>query len=94
MPLTDAEREQLQDYQLMMGEDGGNLALALDQLTDVMAMVGQHKVHCRVEKGPRAGEATLDIVDLLNTLQKAKTLVQQTFLRLKSESDPPGSSKT
>jgi hypothetical protein len=94
MPLTDTEREQLQDYQLMMGEDGGNLALALDQLTDVMAMVGQHKVHCRVEKGPRAGEATLDIVDLLNTLQKAKTLVQQTFLRLKSESDPPGSSKT
>ena len=94
MPLTDAEREQLQDYQFMMGEDAGNLALALDQLTDVMAMVGQHQVHCRVEKGPRAGETSLDIVELVNTLQKAKTLVQQTFLRLKSESDPPGSSKT
>jgi hypothetical protein len=83
MAWTDAERDQLEDYHLMMGEEAGNLALALDQLTDVMAMVGQHKVHCRVEKGPRAGEPPLDIVELLNTLQKAKTLVQRTLLRLK-----------
>jgi hypothetical protein len=79
------ELEKLHDYQLMMGENAGNLAMALDQLTDVMAMVGQHKVHCRVEKGPRAGEPPLDIVELLDTLQKAKGLVQQTLLHLKDE---------
>jgi hypothetical protein len=86
MSLTPVEREQLQDYQQMMGHDAGALALALDRLTDVMAMLGQHKVHCRVEKGPRAGEATLDLVETLQTLQTAKTLVQETMLRLRAGS--------
>jgi hypothetical protein len=85
MPLTEAEIDQLADYQFMMGEDAGRLAFALDQLTNVMAMVGQHKIHCRVEKGPRAGEPPLNIVELLGALQKAKVLVQQTLLRLKED---------
>src|SRR5262245_6521626 len=85
MPLTQAEIDQLDDYQFMMGEHAGKLALVLDQLTDVMAMVGQHKTHCRVEKGPRTGAPPLDIVELLSTLQKAKGLVQQTLLRLKED---------
>jgi hypothetical protein len=88
MSLTPAERDQLDDYQLMMGEDAGRLALALDRLTDVMAMVGQHKVHCRVEKGPRAGAPPLDIIELLDTLQKAKTLVQATLLHLRTPPCP------
>jgi hypothetical protein len=83
MPQSPEDEEKLADYQFMMGEDAGRLALALDQLTDVMAMVGQHTVHCRVEKGPRAGEAPLDIAELLDVLQNAKSLVQQTLLRLK-----------
>jgi hypothetical protein len=83
MDLSPAERDQLEDYQTMMGGEAGRLALALDQLTDVMAALGQHKVHCRVEKGPRAGEPPLDLVDLLQTLQKAKSLVQQTLLVLR-----------
>jgi hypothetical protein len=87
MSLSPAEQDQLRDYQFMMGEDAGRLALALDQLTDVMALVGQHKVYCRVEKGPRAGEPPLDIGELLDTLQKAKTLVQTTLLRLKAGPD-------
>jgi hypothetical protein len=85
MSLTPAERQQLEDYQQMMGLDAGALALALDRLTDVMAMLGQHKVHCRVEKGPRAGEATLDLTETLRTLQQAKTLVQETMLRLRAQ---------
>jgi len=82
MPESPEDREKLGDYQFMMGEDAGRLALVLDQLTDVMAMVGQHTVHCRVEKGPRAGEAPLDIEQLLDVLQSAKSLVQETLLRL------------
>ncbi len=83
MPQSPEDREKLADYQFMMGEDAGRLALVLDQLTDVMAMVGQHTVHCRVEKGPRAGEAPLDISQLLEVLQNSKSLVQQSLLRLK-----------
>jgi len=83
MTLDPAELEKLEDYQTMLGEDAGRLALALDQLTDLMAGLGQHKVHCRVEKGPRAGEPPLDLVELLATLHKAKSLVQQTLLRLR-----------
>ena len=37
----------------------------------------------RVEKGPRAGEPPLDLIELLDVLQKAKTLVQETMLRLR-----------
>jgi hypothetical protein len=85
MGLTPAERQQLEDYQTMMGRDAGSLALALDSLTDVVAMLGQHKVYCRVEKGPRAGQPPLDLEELLDVMQKAKALVQETLLRLRED---------
>jgi hypothetical protein len=85
MGLTQPERDQLEDYRTMLGPDAGTLALALDQLTDVMAALGQHKVYCRVEKGPRAGQPPLDLVELLDTLTKAKALVQETLLRLRDQ---------
>jgi hypothetical protein len=83
VPLTPAEREKLEDYQQMMGAQAGNLALALDSLTDALALLGQHTVYCRVDRGPRAGEPPLDIAGALDTLQKAKALVQQTLLDLR-----------
>ena len=83
MSWTPVELETLEDYRLMMGTEAGGLALVLDQLTDVMAMLGQHKVHCRVEKGPRVGEPPLDLIELLDVLQKSKSLVQETMLRLR-----------
>ena len=55
MALTPAEQQRLDDYQTMMGKEAGNLALALDSLSDVMALLGLHKVYCRVEKGPHVG---------------------------------------
>jgi hypothetical protein len=85
MELTPAERDQLDDYQHMMGQTAGALALALDRLTDVMALLGQHKIYCRVEKGPRAGEPPLDLLEVLDTLQKAKGLVQETLLTLRED---------
>jgi hypothetical protein len=83
MSLTGEEAAQLQDYQFMLGPEAGNLAFALDRLTDVMALIGQHKVYCRVEKGPRAGQPPLDVIEVVDTLQKAKDLVQQTLLQLR-----------
>jgi hypothetical protein len=83
MQLDPEDRQKLEDYQLMMGNEAGSLALVLDQLTDVMALVGQHTVYCRIEKGPHAGEATLDLAEVMNGLQTAKNLVQQTLQRLR-----------
>ena len=74
----------LDDYRFQMGYDAGNLALALDQLTDVMTAVAQHAVHCRVERGARKGEPPLDVVHLTELLQTAKGLVQESLLRLKA----------
>jgi hypothetical protein len=88
MALTPAEREQLDDYRHMMGQTAGSLALALDRMTDVMAMLGQHKVYCRVEKGPRAGEPPLDLQELLDALETAKSLVQDSLLRLREDRQP------
>ena len=83
MPLNDADAARLDDYRFQMGHDAGNLALALDQLTDVMAAVARHAVHCRVERGAREGQPPLDVVHLTELLQSAKGLVQESLLRLK-----------
>ena len=83
MPLSDDEQTKLDDLRFMLGRDAGALALVLEQLTDAMAIAGQHTVYCRVEKGPRAGAPPLDVVDLLDTLAKAKEMVQETMLKLR-----------
>jgi hypothetical protein len=83
MNLDPVERDKLEDYQKMMGFEAGNLALALDRLTDGMALIGQHGVYCRIEKGPHAGTASLDLTEVLTSLETAKRLVQETLLRLR-----------
>jgi hypothetical protein len=83
MNLDAAEREKLEGYQQMMGVEAGNLALALDRLTDGMALIGQHTVYCRVEKGPHAGEAVLDLAEVMESLETAKRLVQETLMKLR-----------
>src|SRR6185503_11502650 len=52
--------DRLDDYRFQMGRDAGNLAMALDTLTDAMNAAALHAVHCRVERGPRQGEPPLD----------------------------------
>ncbi len=83
MQLSSVDQDQLDHYQIQYGAEAGRLALALDRLTDVMAQLGQHKVYCRVEKGARAGQPPLDLVEALDTLQFAKGLVQATLLQLR-----------
>ncbi len=85
MPLPEPDAARLDDYRFQMGHDAGNLALVLDSLTDVMRLLGQHKTYCRVEKGLRAGQPPLDIVELTRLLQATKDLVQESLLRLKNE---------
>jgi hypothetical protein len=85
--MPDDADEKLDDLRQMLGPDGGNLAMALEQLTDAMALVNLHAVYCRVEKGPRAGQPPLDVADVLKTLEKVKELVQESLQRLRNRSE-------
>ena len=85
MELSPAERDRLEDLRQMMGAEAGNLAFALDRLTDVMALVGQHKVYCRIEKGLRAGEPALDLVAIFDGLNTAKALLQESMQHLRQD---------
>ena len=84
MNLPEPDAERLDDYRFQMGHDAGNLALVLDNLTDVLRLLGQHKIYCRVEKGLRAGEPPLDLVELTKLLDATKELVKDSLLRLKN----------
>jgi hypothetical protein len=70
----DKHREQLEVHETMMGATRGRLAVALDLLTDALAMVGQHGVYCRSTRSP--GRPTLDIALVLEQIGDAKELVQ------------------
>ena len=67
-------RESLEVHQTMMGDQRGRLAVALDLLTDALAMVGQHGVYCQSTRMP--GRPTMDIALVLEQIGDAKELVQ------------------
>ena len=46
-------RDALEVHETMMGSTGGRLAVALDLLTDALAMVGQHGVYCQNTRNTR-----------------------------------------
>jgi hypothetical protein len=70
----DKHREALEIHETMMGADRGRLAVALDLLTDALAMVGQHGVYCQSTRLP--GRPTMDIALVLEQIGDAKELLQ------------------
>lgn len=82
MNPSDATR--LDDYRFQMGHDAGNLALALDHLTDAITALNQHLVYYRLEEGQRR-TAPPDLPPLLGLLADTKALVQESLLRLKDK---------
>jgi hypothetical protein len=74
MSVFDKHRDQLEVHETMMGSSRGRLAVALDLLTDSLALVGQHGVYCRSER--YIGKPKMDIALILEQLQDAKELVQ------------------
>ena len=52
MSVFDKHRDTLEHHETMMGSARGRLAVALDLLTDSLALVGQHGVYCRSERFP------------------------------------------
>ncbi len=65
---------QLELHETMMGQARGRLAVALDLLTDALAMVGQHGVYCQSARIP--GRPTLDIAFVVEQIGDAKELLQ------------------
>lgn len=74
MSALDKHRDALEVHETMMGSANGRLAVALDLLTDALAMVGQHGVYCQSMRVPN--KPTLDIALVLEQIGDAKELLQ------------------
>ena len=74
MSVFDKHHDELEKHVTMMGSPRGRLAVALDLLTDALAMVGQHGVYCQSARTP--GRPTMDIRLVLEQIGDAKELVQ------------------
>jgi hypothetical protein len=74
MTVFSRHRDELERHETMMGQASGRLAVALDILTDALAMVGQHGVYCQSARLP--GQPTLDIATVIGQIADAKELLQ------------------
>jgi hypothetical protein len=74
-------RDALEIHETMMGPARGRVAVALDLLTDSMALVGQHGVYCRSERFP--GAPKMDIALVLEQIDDAKQLLQSAMEAMK-----------
>ena len=74
MSAFDKHRDALEVHETMMGSAKGRLAVALDLLTDALAMVGQHGVYCQSTRLP--GKPALDIALVVEQIGDAKELLQ------------------
>jgi hypothetical protein len=81
--VFDKHRDTLEHHETMMGATRGRLAVALDLLTDSLALVGQHGIYCKSERFP--GTPRMDIAMVLEQLDDAKQLVQSAMENLRSK---------
>ena len=79
MDTFDKHRDALEVHETMLGTERGRLAVALDLLTDALAMVGQHGVYCQSARTP--GRPTMDIALILEQIADAKELLQSVIER-------------
>ena len=87
MSVHDKHRETLETHEEMLGRAKGRLAVALDLLTDALALVGQHGVYCQSARIP--GKPAMDIRLVLEQIGDAKELLQS-VIELKPSSDTTG----
>jgi hypothetical protein len=84
----DKHRRELEAHETMMGVSRGRVAVAMDLLTDALAMVGQHGVYCQSTRRP--GQPTLDIALVLEQIGDAKELLQSVIEARGMGESPPG----
>lgn len=82
MSVFQKHQDSLEQHETMMGPARGRLAVALDLLTDSLALVGQHGVYCRSERFP--GQPKMDIRMVVEQLNDAKQLVQSAMEAIKT----------
>ena len=66
-------REELENYEFMMGLERGRLAVSMDVLTDALALIGQHGVYCVSNRNPAV--PALDLQAVLAGINGAKELI-------------------
>lgn len=74
MSVFDKHQDALEAHETMMGTPKGRVAVALDLLTDALALVGQHGVYCqsaRLGGGPK-----MDVALIIEQIGDAKELLQ------------------
>ncbi len=81
MSVFQKHHETLERHETMMGSARGRMAVALDLLTDSVALVGQHGVYCRSARFP--GKPKMDIALILEQLEDAKQLMQSAMEELR-----------
>ena len=77
----DKHRDALEVHETMMGSARGRLAVALDLLTDSLALVGQHGIYCQSDRFP--GKPRMDIALVLEQIEDAKQLMQSAMEELR-----------
>lgn len=87
MSVHDKHRDTLETHETMLGAARGRLAVALDLLTDALALVGQHGVYCQSAR--MAGKPAMDIRLVLEQIGDAKELVQS-VIELPDSTDTTG----
>ena len=87
MPAFQELREELERHEFMMGPVRGRLAVALDQLTDALVLVGQHGVYCQSARQP--GKPSMDVQIITRGLDNAKELLLSAMEELKSPGRGP-----
>ena len=83
MDILTKHRDALEVHETMMGSARGRLAVALDLLTDSLALVGQHGVYCKSERF--IGRPKMDIALILEQVEDAKQLVQSAMEALRPQ---------
>lgn len=83
MSVFEEKRDELEKYEFMMGVPRGRLAVAMDQITDAMAFVGQHGVYCQSQRWP--GKPVMDIQIIMKQLTDAKELLQSVMQELQAK---------
>ena len=85
MGILDEKREELDQYEFMMGMPRGRLAVALDVLTDALTLVGQHAVYCQSARQP--GKPAMDIQIVMKGITDAKELVSSVMEEIRRQKE-------
>jgi hypothetical protein len=88
MSAFDNYRDELENFEFMMGPARGRLAVTMDIVTDAMALIGQHGVYCQSQRYP--GKPVLDIQLVMKSLTEAKELITSVMEELKRQREVLG----